>query len=84
MKKTFRTRRERAGQQRLNQFSLGAPDVDMLVTRHRSYQRTRLNNKVAKEEDTPNMSSSTGGEVSEHVGSDEGKMYERKLRQREV
>ena len=79
MKKTFKTRRERGGQQRLNQFSLGAPDVDMLVTRHRSYQRTRLNNKVAKEEDTPNMSSSTGGEVSEHVGSDEGKMYERKI-----
>ena len=25
------------------------------------------------------MSSSTGGEVSEHVGSDEGKMYERKI-----
>ena len=79
MKKTFKTRRERGGQQRLNQFSLGAPDVDMLVTRHRSYQRTRLSHKVAEEEDTPNMSSSTGGEVSEHVGSDEGRMYERKI-----
>ena len=79
MKKTFRTRRERGGQQRLNQFSLGAPDVDMLVTRHRSYQRTRPSHKIAEEEDTPNVSSSTGGEVSEHVGSDEGRMYEQKI-----
>ena len=79
MKKTFRTRRERGGQQKLSQFSLGAPDVDMLVTRHRSYQRMRPIHKVAEEEDTPNMSSSTGGEVSEHVGSDEGRMYERKI-----
>ena len=79
MKKTFKTRHERGGQQRLNQFSLGTPDVNMLVTRHRSYQRTRPVPKPAEEEDTPNMSSSTGGEVSEHVGSDEGRMYERKL-----
>ena len=31
MKKTYKTRRERGGQSRLNQFSLGTPDVDMLV-----------------------------------------------------
>ena len=79
MKKTFKTRRERGGRPRLNQFSLGTPDVDMLVTRQKSYQRTRVNLKPREEEDTPNMSSSTGGEISEHVGSDEGRMYQRKL-----
>ena len=79
MKKAFRTRRERGGQPRLNQFSLGTPDVNMLVTRQKSYQRTRVNLKPREKEDTPNMSSSTGGEISEHVGSDEGRMYERKL-----
>ena len=79
MKKTLKTRRARDGQPRLNQFSLGTPDVDMLVTRQKSYQRTRVNLKPRAEEDTPNMSSSTGGEISEHVGSDEGRMYQRKL-----
>ena len=76
----LRTRCERDGQQRLSQFSLSAPDTHMLKTRHREYPRPQPSLKpTEEEEDVPNMSSSTGEDMSEHVGSDKGRMYKRKI-----